>query len=359
MKEEQGRKSSAKTVIPFYQNGDYFFHRGLNAFHNKHLNRAAKLFERAVKLTASEPVFKIQLAAVLTELGEYTRSNELLQQVLEVHQEKQPVCYFFIANNEVYLGRFYQAEKHVRLYMEKDPQGQFMVEAEELLELFEDEALFDDDKEHAEQLLTEHEQAWTWLRNGDLEAAVPLLESIIKNQPTGWAARTHLAEAMFRLGKEQEAFNQCNYVLEQDGGNMLALCNLALFYQAKGYTKQVDSYRAQLSKIIPMNSDHMIRVTEVLCVLGAYEDVVARQWLSIQTDDKDILRCFGVAYFQQGEKQKGLSYLKQASKLNDPMADSLIHLVDQGKSDQIKFTLFTAEVDMSRTVDKSSDCPLR
>ncbi len=72
-----------------------FFHRGLHAFHNKHLDRAAKLFERAVKLTASEPVFKIQLAAVLTELGEYIRSNELLQQVLDEHQEKQPVCYFF------------------------------------------------------------------------------------------------------------------------------------------------------------------------------------------------------------------------------------------------------------------------
>lgn len=274
-----------------------FFHRGLHAFHNKHLDRAAKLFERAVKLTASEPVFKIQLAAVLTELGEYIRSNELLQQVLDEHQEKQPVCYFFIANNEVYLGQFYQAEKHVRLYMEKDPQGQFMEEAKELLELFEDEALFDEDKEQTELLLTEHEQARSFLRNGDPEAAVPLLESIIKNHPSFWAAQTHLAEAMFRLGNEDAAFDYCHAVLDHDKGNLLALCNLALFYQAKGYTNQVEHLREQLVKIIPINSDHMIRLTEVLCVLGAYKDVASRKWLSFQSTDKDLLRCFGVAFF--------------------------------------------------------------
>lgn len=59
----------------------------------KNLKRAVTLFERAVKLTDKEPVFQIQLAAVLSELSEYERSNDILRAVL-TETSDYPECYF-------------------------------------------------------------------------------------------------------------------------------------------------------------------------------------------------------------------------------------------------------------------------
>lgn len=360
MKEEQDKKESSKTIIPFYRSGDYFFHRGLQAFHNKHLNRAARLFERAVKLTASEPVFKIQFAAVLTELGEYTRSNELLHSVLKQYEAKQSVCYFFIANNEVYLGHFYQAEKHVRIYLELEPNGQFAEEAQELLELFEDEPFLEGENEaDSEQFLDEHERAWLMLRNGSIEEAALLLEAIVEKHPGSWAAQTHLAEALFRLGKEEAAFAHCYAVLEQDEGNLLAVCNLALFYLELGHANQIKHFRNMLKQVMPIDIDHLIRITEVLCALGAYEQVVARRLIATGTNDQDLLRCFGVAFYHVGDERKAIHYLNQAVSLGDARAEQLIIDIHQGNTNNVYFTLFDKKTGLSRTVDSTPESPLR
>ncbi|GIN06944.1 MULTISPECIES: tetratricopeptide repeat protein [Shouchella] len=343
-------KEDSRTIVPFYQNGDYFFHRGLQAFHKKHLNRAAKLLERAVKLTASEPIFKIQLAAVLSELGEYGRSNELLQSVLASSGSQQPVCHFFIANNEVYMGHFYQAEKHVRLYLEKEPNGQFAEEAHELLELFEDDP-FMEEEASSEQFLDDHEQAWLFLRKGQAELAVPLLESIVSKHPRLWAAQNHLAEALFCIGETERAFAICQEVLDKDSGNLLALCNLALFYFEMGYTKEAKWYRERLASVYPLDSGHAARLVQVLCALGNYKEVLSRPFPIDADEEAALLRCYGVASYHEHNEKAALEHLKKAVDLGDGASKQLMEAVANKQSDDISFTLFAERGFLSRTLD--------
>ena len=206
-----------RKVVPLFQSGDYFFHRGIEAYRKNHLHRAIKLFERAVKITKKEPVFHVQLAAVLSEIGEYERSNEILQQVLAEEGDSLAECYFFMANNYAYLGLFEKAERASLRYLELDPNERFSDDAHDLLELLHFEREQDDDWDEMDaqedEWIALHERAHYLLRNGEVQASIPILESVIEDHPSCWAAKNHLAEALFRLG-DDSAFEVCESILE-------------------------------------------------------------------------------------------------------------------------------------------------
>ncbi|WP_059103335.1 tetratricopeptide repeat protein [Shouchella shacheensis] len=343
-KEPQQEKQN---LIPFYQSGDYFFNRGLKAFQKKHLGRAVKLLERAVKLTSTEPIFHIQLAAVLSELEEYERSNMILEDVLRTSGDSQPLCYFLLANNEVYLGDFHKAEKQAKQYLQLEPDGQFATEARELLELFEeDEEEEKEPLEDVEDFLREHERARRHLRADELHLALPLLDEIVENYPDCWAAHNHLAEAQFRSGKPELAFSISNQVLEGDPGNLLARCNLALFHLKMGNAKQVEWYRKTLTSVVPMDVDHAVRVTVVLCALGEYQVVLARRKdrrLRRALEDADLLRCYGVACFHTGDSKAATAYLQMAVNLGDERAKQHISDIENGRFAQVTYSLFSTK----------------
>ncbi len=209
----------------------------LQHIEKKQMQRAVKLFERAVKLTDKEPVFQIQLAAVLSEIGEYERSTEILNHVIEDYGEEQKECFYFLANNYAYLGLFEKAERTVSRYLQLCPDGSFSEDAHDLLELLqlERQSLNEWDNgqaERSDELIIEHEKARELLQQGKLQEAIPVLQDILLDYPTCWAAQNHLAEALFRLG-DDSSFTICEQVLAKDEGNLFAICNLALFFLRK------------------------------------------------------------------------------------------------------------------------------
>ena len=242
-----------RKVVPLFRSGEYFFHLGIEAYRKKHLHRAVKLFERAVRITKQEPVFQIQLAAVLSETGDYERSNDILQQVIIEHGDHLPECYFFMANNYAYLGMLEQAERQAIRYLDLSPEERFSDDARDLIELLKFEREEEEDwselDEQEDQLISRHERASFLLKNGEIDISLPILESIIEDFPTYWAAHNHLAEALFRLG-EEAAFEKCDQILDQDPGNLLAICNLALFYTKTGQYKEAESLISFIKKCL-------------------------------------------------------------------------------------------------------------
>ncbi|MFS0787726.1 tetratricopeptide repeat protein [Shouchella sp. 1P09AA] len=356
MSKKQASEHAGSTVVPFYRSGDYFFHKGLAAFQNKHLTRAAKLFERAVKLTETEPVFKIQLAAVLTELAEYERSNKILYGVLEASNDEHPACHFFIANNEVYLGHFFQAEKHVNLYLTHDPEGPFVEDARELAELFEEDPLDEEEKE--EESLNNHEKAWVFLTEGKANDAIPLLKKVIEIHPKNWAAQNHLAEALFRTGEVESAFETCDAVLAEDPGNLLALCNATVFYYKLGYQNETAHYVQMLKKIKPIQHDYKIRLLHVLCHLEEYEEVAFRKKDQTLVKESMLLRCFAVADYHNGNRDFAIHLLKEAISAGDSNAPYVLEQVEEEAAHRIFFPLMEQDVDMSMLVDNQPKTPL-
>ncbi|WP_088104162.1 tetratricopeptide repeat protein [Halalkalibacter urbisdiaboli] len=326
----QTQKDKRTTVVPFFRSGDYFFHRGIVAYRKNHLQRAVKLFERAVKLTNQEPVFHIQLAAVLSELGEYERSNEILSTILQEQGDEQSECYFFMANNYAYLGLFEKAENAVIRYLKLCPEDGFSDDARDLLELLQFERSeidgWEDYESESDELIIEHEKARTLLRNGDVKAAIPILESVIQSHPTCWAAHNHLAEAYYREGKD-EAFAICEHILNEDKGNLFAICNLAMFFTAQGDTKQAEPFVSALRQVYPLDVDHHVKVAQVLCTVGDYQQTVERMKMleTYMFDQRpELLLCYGIALYQLGYVEKANGYWRRASGLGYRIAQQLL-----------------------------------
>ncbi|GAF65624.1 hypothetical protein BTS2_2522 [Bacillus sp. TS-2] len=322
-------KQESKKVIPFIQNGDYFFHRGIIAYRKKHLQRAVKLFQRAVKLTNQEPVFHIQLAAVLSEIGHYEQSNDILRKVLEEHNEEEQVdCYFFMANNYAYLGLFDKAQVSAEKYITMQPKGNFANDAKDLLELlefeYEDGALWNDN--HDDEFLMKHERARVYLKNGDCLSAIPILEEIISKRPTHWSAYNHLAEALFRL-EDERGFEISSQVLSEDESNLFVRANLALYYLKQGNNNKAEPYIRSIRIVYPIDYENYLFLAEVLCAAGDYEEVkerFERMADSFYHENERLLYCYAVSLMHTGEKERALNFVKKSASLGCAKSKELI-----------------------------------
>ncbi|MBU8906711.1 tetratricopeptide repeat protein [Desertibacillus haloalkaliphilus] len=335
MKHDIDLGNSRGRIVPFIQNGEYFFERGVIAYRKKDLKKAIQHLERATKLNPMEPVFHCQLAAVVAELGEYERSNEILMHVLADIDESIHECHFFMANNYAYLGLFEKAKQSALQYIESGDNGEFLEDTQDLLDLLDDEV---DEDLHVEtdqedQLILKHEKASRYLEQQQYEKAEALLEEIIKEYPTFWAAYNHLAQALFLQGKTNEGLELAHEVLAQDEGNLYSRCNLVTFYHKIGKSEEVEQLTASLQAIYPLDVNQRFKVAAAFCTIGEYElayERLRRLQPSALTDYVDFYRCMAVASFHTDREGKAQDYWDKASQLGDHDADKYLENLRQG-----------------------------
>ena len=253
-------------VIPFYQNGDYYFRKGISAYKKQNMKKAVKFIEKAIKIEQDEPVFHCQLAAILAEIGEYERSNEILQYVLLEIDETMDECYFFMANNYAHLGLFEKAETAAKEYMKRRPSGEFYADSTDLLDLLDFER-DDEDYEEEDELILEYDQAVSLLSDGNYDKAVVHLEQMTKQYPTYWAAYNLLAQALFKVNNYQQAINVCHQILQEDEGNLTARCNLAMIYYKTGNLDGANEIVQSLQVIIPIDVEQRYKIASTLCAV--------------------------------------------------------------------------------------------
>ncbi|WP_042462924.1 tetratricopeptide repeat protein [Neobacillus dielmonensis] len=265
-------------ILSFVPTGEYYFKKGIKAYHRRDFQKAKKYLGRAMQLEPGEPMIACQLAIVSTELGEFEHSNRLLHVILEDLDPGLVECHYFLANNYAHLGYFKDAYHHAQLYLQMDPDGDFADDAEELLELLmlESEDL---EEEYYEQddLITMQEQARELLESGYFSKAIELLKDVIKEYPEYWSAYNNLALAYFYLGKAEKADDILNQVLKLNPGNLHALCNKMVFAHYQNQHNYVSEMLEPLKKVQPLNSEHQYKLGTTFALVGEYE--VAYFWL--------------------------------------------------------------------------------
>ena len=130
-------RSEQAKVLSFVPTGEYYFNKGMKAYQRRELKRSLKYLNRAIQLEPLEPMIACQLSIVYTELGEYKRANEILHQIVDQLDPHMTECHYFLANNYAHLGLFKEAYEHVTTYLEKEEHGEFVEDAEDLLDLLE------------------------------------------------------------------------------------------------------------------------------------------------------------------------------------------------------------------------------
>ncbi|WP_339288770.1 tetratricopeptide repeat protein [Paenibacillus sp. FSL E2-0201] len=259
-------------VIPVTLNANFFFERAVRSLDRFQYDKALKNFRKAVEYEPENPVNHCNVAGVLSEMGNYEASNDILTHVLENIDPGMTECYFYMANNFANMESYEEAERSLVTYLEEDVNGEFLAESEELMELLQYEL----DRPapliriRSREGVIEHERARALLEEGKFTQAVTLLEEIVSNTPDFLAAHNNLALAYFYMGRFTKAKECIMRVLEQDSGNLHALCNLAIFLQYEGDRGQLAGLLRLLETTIPFHQEHLFKMATTMGILGRH-----------------------------------------------------------------------------------------
>ncbi|CAM4143550.1 tetratricopeptide repeat protein [Lederbergia lenta] len=259
-------------IFPFVPTGEYYYHKGIKAYDRYDIKKAKKYLIRAWELEPDEPMIACQLALIYTDDAEYAESNELLHTVLKDLDERMTECHYFLANNYAHLGLFTEAYKHAHLYLDLDQTGEFAEDTEELLALMginEDENI--DELEEQELMANQQEAARQLLEAGNFMQAIEMLEEAVETHPEFWPAYNNLALAYFYEGETGKAFGILEKVLDQNPGNLHALCNLVIFLYYERKDEELDTLLSALEKVQPISMEHRYKLGATFALAGKYD----------------------------------------------------------------------------------------
>lgn len=260
-------------IIPIHLDASFFFERAVRSLDRNHVDKALKYFRKAVEYEPDNPVNHCNMAGILSEKGDYEASNAILANVLDVVDPSMTECYFYMANNYANMDQFEEAERALVTYLEEDTQGQFMTEAEEMMELlyYELDRPAKLNRIKSRKGVVEHDQAREFLEEGKFAQAAELLEGMSPDYPDYLAARNNLALAYYYMGLFSKAKETIAEVLEQEPGNLHALCNLAIFYQNENRTEQVLLLIKKLRTIVPYQHEQVYKLATTMGILGQHD----------------------------------------------------------------------------------------
>ncbi|SEO36450.1 Tetratricopeptide repeat-containing protein [Paenibacillus sophorae] len=259
-------------VIPVALNANFFFERAVRSLDRFQYEKALKNFRKAVEYEPENPVNHCNMAGILSEMGDYEASNAILAHVLEQVDPSMTECHFYMANNFANMESFEEAERSLVTYLEEDATGEFLAESEELMELLHYEldrpvAL---KRIRSREGAVEHDRARGLLEEGKFPEAVRLLEEITEGTPDFLAAHNNLALAYFYMGRFAKAKECIARVLEQEPGNLHALCNLAIFLQYEGDRSTMDELLRMLEVTVPIHREHVFKLATTMGILGRH-----------------------------------------------------------------------------------------
>ncbi|TCW39099.1 tetratricopeptide repeat protein [Laceyella sacchari] len=330
-----------KKVVRLNMDAGFFFERAVRSLDRHRYDRAVKYFRLAMEKEPENPINHCNLAGILSELGRFEESNEVLEHVLNTVAPDLHECLFYMANNAANMGDLELAEDYLLEYLQHDPDGEFAEEAEEMLVMLAQE-LGRPPREplppHQPIYVQQHEEARQHLEQGRFLQAIQMMEDMLEEYPDFLAARNNLALAYYYIGEMEQALAAINEVLEMDPNNLHALCNLAVLSHHMGETEISTLIIDMLKKLIPLNQEHACKLATTLGILG--EHAVAYELFArlVKYDDVQTVSLYhyaAVAAWNNGNPTRALSYWRRAVKIapdEDVPAFHLIHaqeLLDQ------------------------------
>ncbi|MFB5192272.1 tetratricopeptide repeat protein [Alicyclobacillus fastidiosus] len=294
------RKSSgngSSNVIAMNFDAAYFFERGVRFLQRNDLNKALKAFRKTVEYEPNNPVNYCNLAGVYSEMGDFEASNELLEHVLCDLDPNMTECQFYLANNYANMGEYDTAEEYVLRYLDADPNGEYADDAEEMLSVLLDEfgggRAFEKWQEEKRKLDAQQatKDGRYFLENGQFEAAVEWLESVIEEEPENYAAYNNLCLAYYYTGQHDKALSLADDVLHRQPDNIHALCNRAILVKHFGWRDALDAAAEPLRKVFPLHYDLAMKVGTTLGIIGYHADALEtfRRLIRLTTPAEPVL----------------------------------------------------------------------
>lgn len=313
-------------VIPFDLKASLFYNKGVQAAERGHYDKALYFFKRAAEAEPENPVHHCNVAGILSEMGRYEESNQILQHILQNIAPTLYECYYFIANNYTYLDQFEKAESYALRYLSCDPEGPYASEAEELLEYLSFEmgrpsSIHTDpvELEKAES----NDRARKYLEEGKLNEAEKILRATVSNFPDFLPARNNLSLTYYYIGKMEKAIAEAQKVLEIDENNLHAICNLAIFYKQTGEKSKLEPLLDGLSKLYPIHMEHIYKLATTLGILGDHQNAYRLFYTLYRNHGilaPSLIHQIAVAAYNQGNREEAREWWMKLSLFKEAEA---------------------------------------
>ena len=273
----QKRSKPHGKVISMRLDAAFFFERGVRFLERNDLQRALKAFRKTIEYEPENPINHCNLAGVLSEMGDFEASNEILLHVLREIRSKH-VRVSVLPGEQLRQHGSVRGGGRVRtrLLGTRIPDGEYAEEAVEMLDILMDEfgggrayARWEEKRKEQEQQSAERDGR-NLLENGQFEAAVEWLEGVIAREPDNTAAHNNLSLAYYYTGQYERAIRTSENVLEKEPDNIHALCNLTVFFAHVGPRKSFEACVRKLKNVFPLNYDHAMKLGTTLGLVGEH-----------------------------------------------------------------------------------------
>jgi tetratricopeptide (TPR) repeat protein len=311
-------------VVTFERGAEFYFDLGYKYIQKGKLKTALRYVEKAVRLKPYDSFIQFNYAGLLAELGNVDHSTEVLVNIVKNLDPNYLECYFGLGCNYLQMQKIKKSSEYFSLYLEKDPEGEFAEEAEELLEMLTmiKDANNNLDDEELEKIYKIEEEAIDHLEKREYEKATQKFETVVKMLPNAVPARNNLSLAYYYLGFMDKAIELAREVLIYEESNVHANCNLAIFYNKQGTTSWVEKQIRIISKIVTDNEDYLYKIGDTYGSLGKHTDAYRtfKKLLAVDPENPMYVHFAAVAAFNSKKYKEGIKLWEKLYEIdNDNM----------------------------------------
>lgn len=307
-------------VVAFERGAEFYFDLGYKYIQRGKLKTALRYMEKAVSLKPYDSFIQFNYAGLLAELGYIDRSTEVLVNIVRNLDPDYLECYFGLGCNYLQMQKIKKSSEYFRLYLEKDPDGEFSEEAEELLEMLTmiKDANNNLDDEELEKIYKIEEEAIDHLEKREYEKATQKFEIVVQMLPNAVPARNNLSLAYYYLGYLDKAIELAREVLTYEESNVHANCNLAIFYNKQGTTSWVEKQLRIIGRIRTDNEDYLYKIGDTYGSLGRHANAyrIFKKLLSIDPKNPMYIHFAAVAAFNSRKYKEGIRLWEKLEQLD-------------------------------------------
>ena len=307
--------------MTFERGAEFYFDLGYKYIQKGKMKTALRYVEKAVELKPHDSFIQFNYAGLLAELGDIDRSTEVLVNIVKNLDPDYLECYFGLGCNYLQMQKIKKSSEYFSLYLEKDPEGEFSEEAEELLEMLTmiKDANNNLDDDELEKIYKIEEEAIDHLEKREYEKATQKFETVVQLLPNAVPARNNLSLAYYYLGSLDKAIELAREVLVYEESNVHANCNLAIFYNKQGSTSWVEKQIRIINKIRTDNEDYLYKIGDTYGSLGKHTEACKtfKKLLAVDSENPMYVHLTAVAAYNSRKYKESIKLWEKLSGLDN------------------------------------------
>lgn len=345
------KTSKTGKVIPFSQNATFYMKRGAKELEKNDLIAAVHKYREAYERAPEDAEIAVALAEILSQMQRFEESNRILFRLLADRDDAPPECHFGLACNYFGLQDYDRAADSLEDYLELEPDGEFAADAEDFLDLIDDDdAMFEStglrgDDDYEDNAVTHF--ARSLLASGEVGYAVEELERRYQQTPKSLKIREQLAVAYFVANRREEAKQIADGILAEDAGNVLAGSTLALGEIEEGKRDAALARLDEMLKRRALEPEELHSIAVLQLDLEQYADAekTLTQMMHLMPYDENVLHKLGYTRFLQGDVEGAKAYYQKLLRIDphDTVAKYYLnqckHMDSAGKKPNAKWII--------------------